>query len=398
MTRNKKRTFVIILSKILIVAIIFFFGTTLTAAAELAFSKKKGLFRVKVSGLSGKAFSLYEDSGGEKVLIDIMGNPEFSKSSYSFSGELLSSVNIGSHPRLNGVIRMELTLNGSKLKDIERAGNHLEVRFKKVNTESEVTTPRNVKNSSPPGKKYRLGAGDKINIEVFGNPDLTKTVEVSEDGNISYPFIGDLNVEGKTIEELKRYIKNFLSGDYIVDPVVSLSLKEYKSQWAYVKGDVSQPGKVYLKGPTKLVDILSEVGGSDNHMVVITKGANISGGTGKKIKVKTEQLYSAGGKKKDILIEHGDLITVPKDYFYVSGEVVNPGSFPYTKGITVLKAISKAGGVSQWGNIEEVEILRKNGEKQKTIVANLKKIRKGKTEDRKLQPEDHIVVHKRGFF
>jgi protein involved in polysaccharide export with SLBB domain len=96
---------------------------------------------------------------------------------------------------------------------------------------------------------YELGAGDKIIITVFREPDLTLEAKLTDAGTIIFPFLGEMNVKGLTVGKLKDKITQGLSGRYLKDPSVSVSVLEYRE--FFVNGEVKRPGAFpYLPGLT----------------------------------------------------------------------------------------------------------------------------------------------------
>lgn len=87
---------------------------------------------------------------------------------------------------------------------------------------------------------YRLGAGDRITISVFGEDDLSMAVRLNDKGTLTYPFLGELQVEGLTVSELEQKIVGGLKGPYLVDPDVTISVEEYREFFMY--GEVARPG------------------------------------------------------------------------------------------------------------------------------------------------------------
>ncbi|WP_345550383.1 polysaccharide biosynthesis/export family protein [Microbulbifer aestuariivivens] len=87
---------------------------------------------------------------------------------------------------------------------------------------------------------YRLGSGDKILINVYGEDDLTVETQLSDSGMVNYPFLGELKVTGMTVAELETTIHEGLKGDYLVTPNVHVSIMEYRP--FYIHGEVERPG------------------------------------------------------------------------------------------------------------------------------------------------------------
>lgn len=101
----------------------------------------------------------------------------------------------------------------------------------------------------PTPKTYVLGPGDLIQIQVYGEEDLTVKVRIEEDGYLSYPFLGDIKVGGLPVDSLQKRIHDGLRGDYLVNPDVRVFILEYRP--VYVNGQVRRPGGyAYVPGLT----------------------------------------------------------------------------------------------------------------------------------------------------
>ncbi len=103
--------------------------------------------------------------------------------------------------------------------------------------------------SAAPQVVYRLGAGDLVSIQVYGEPELSLDLRVGMSGTISYPFLGEIQVSGIPPEGLETIIRESLKGPYLVDPSVVVSILEYRP--FYVNGEVEKPGSYeYYPGMT----------------------------------------------------------------------------------------------------------------------------------------------------
>lgn len=87
---------------------------------------------------------------------------------------------------------------------------------------------------------YELGPGDQIEIVVFGEDELNIDTQIGDNGIINYPYIGELDVTGVTIGNLKSTITNRLKGDYLINPIVQVSIVEYRP--FFIDGEVQVPG------------------------------------------------------------------------------------------------------------------------------------------------------------
>ncbi len=94
---------------------------------------------------------------------------------------------------------------------------------------------------------YTLGPGDVVEIKVQGHPEFSGTFTISPEGKIQYQYLGDIDVEGLTKEELREKIKGLLT-EYIHQPQVMVRIQEFRSKYVYVMGEVARPGKYPMQG------------------------------------------------------------------------------------------------------------------------------------------------------
>lgn len=110
---------------------------------------------------------------------------------------------------------------------------------------------------APSAEDYRIGAQDLLELQVFGVPDLNRTVRVNSRGFISLPLIGMVQASGLTSEQLEFSLAEKLSKTYLQNPQVSVFIKEYTSQRVTIEGAVKKPGVYPLKGRTTLLQTLA---------------------------------------------------------------------------------------------------------------------------------------------
>ena len=111
---------------------------------------------------------------------------------------------------------------------------------------------------------YRIGSGDLLKVEVFGVPDLNRSVRVNASGQISLPLIGTVQAGGLTGEQLAADIAARLAKDYLQNPQVTIFIEEFTSQRVTVAGAVKTPGIFPLKGRTTLMQAVAQAGGPTN--------------------------------------------------------------------------------------------------------------------------------------
>lgn len=108
-------------------------------------------------------------------------------------------------------------------------------------------------------QNYQIVPGDALDISVWKEESLASKVMVRPDGGISFPLIGNLQVENLTADQVKQVIVKKLS-EYISDPEVTVSVIN-TNQKVYIVGKVNKPGEVHLSGPLTVIQALSMAGG-----------------------------------------------------------------------------------------------------------------------------------------
>ena len=249
-------------------------------------------------------------------------------------------------------------------------------------------------------KEYKIGAKDLLEITVFELPELNQTVRVSEEGSITLPLLGRVEIEGLTKEELERKLASLLEEKYLKKARVSVFIKEYQSKRVAVIGAVGKPGMYELIGRRTLLQMISQAGGlterASNELFVLREARN---GNRAKLAIDLEDLIINGNQILDIPLQANDVVNIPIDqiiHVYVFGEVKNPGALEVkmSKKITLLQAIAQAGGTIEGASKSGITIKRKDKKtgKEIKIKVNLKDIIKGKKPDIELKEGDVVFV------
>ena len=239
---------------------------------------------------------------------------------------------------------------------------------------------------------YRVGSGDVIHVAVFDEPTLTGEFTVDPNGRIVYPLLGEVAVDGQTVNEMTNALTRLLAADYLFNPQVSVTIKEHKSQKVEILGSVNSPGTYYLEQPTRLFDLLAQAGGIAERLGPVRRGQTLRirrpdpALENGEIKVDLYDLLVDGDLEANVAVRGGDVIYVPENQsVHVIGEVKDPGTFPYEEGMTVLKAVTLAGGNSKKASLKHATIRRIREGKEIKIKASL--------ED-ELEPDDIVEVKK----
>ncbi len=149
---------------------------------------------------------------------------------------------------------------------------------------------------------YKLGPGDRISIHVFGEEDLSFETVLSDASTISYPFLGELAIKGKTVGELEQYIIDGLKGPYLVDPKVNITIVEYRQ--FYIQGEVKNSGGYPYQPGLTLRKAITLAGG-------FTERASKT----KIFVVRQEEGTTPQPIQLDDLVFPGDAITVEQSFF-----------------------------------------------------------------------------------
>lgn len=159
---------------------------------------------------------------------------------------------------------------------------------------------------------FRIGREDVLDIAVWRDPDLSRTVPVRPDGMISLPLLGDVQAEGNTPDELASKLRQGLA-PYIQDPRVSVIVREVNSTRVYVTGEVAQPGAYALRGRMSLVQAIALAGGfsdfADREGIRIIRPDDQ--GEGKIMRVRYSDLLRDDAERRGLHLRPGDTVVVP---------------------------------------------------------------------------------------
>lgn len=262
-----------------------------------------------------------------------------------------------------------------------------------------------------------IRVSDKLNIQVFREKELTGIFTtnsvgfiVDSSGSIDYPLLGKIHVEGKNIQELQMHITDKLKKDYLNDPQVQVSFYERgANNTVAIMGQVSKPGNYKHTAETTIARAISEAGGfmqirdyikgqslrtvADASDVRITR-RTVGGG---EISIIVDVQAILEGRRPDERLEPGDLVFVPEKKFdktvSILGQVHQPGNYELVPGMTVIRLVSEAQGMTRLAAPNRIILTRtKNGGATHTRQINLQEMIYGKEKDIALEPGDTIFV------
>ena len=158
---------------------------------------------------------------------------------------------------------------------------------------------------------YRIGIGDIVEIQVWQEPDLSRTLTVRLDGRISLPLVGDIDTAGKTTSELDAYLEKKFA-EVVTEPAVSVILIESRSRRYYVVGQVMQPGEFPIERPITILQAIARSGGFQewakrDRIKVVRRGD----GREKLLGFDYDAFVNGKSLEQNLFIAPGDTIIVP---------------------------------------------------------------------------------------
>jgi polysaccharide export outer membrane protein len=237
---------------------------------------------------------------------------------------------------------------------------------------------------SLPNKDYIIGAEDVLDIQVWGNDDMHRVVEVSKEGAFTFPLIDKVQAAGLSVFEIENVLKKRLAEGYFVSPQVTITVSKYKSQKVILLGEVKKPGSYIIKGKTHILELISEAEGltddAGRTVVIIRPDSSkqnsasssaVENSENKTITIDLDQITDKNADDRFFAV-NGDSIYVGKARrIFVTGEVNKPGEFKWEKELTVHQAISRAGGPTKRGSAGRTRIIRTENGQEKEIKPDL---------------------------
>jgi polysaccharide export outer membrane protein len=156
-----------------------------------------------------------------------------------------------------------------------------------------------------PSNGYRLAPGDKLKVNVFNEPDLTGEYQVSDNGSIAFPLIGEVRAAGMSAEEFRQHLVEALRNGFVRNPRVSVEIANYRP--INVLGEVRNAGQYAYRPGISVQDAIAMAGGytyrANTSVAYVTRASN------------AEQITIDLKSKDDAQVLPGDNIRVPERYF-----------------------------------------------------------------------------------
>jgi protein involved in polysaccharide export with SLBB domain len=252
----------------------------------------------------------------------------------------------------------------------------------------------------PPQDAFRFGPGDVMEIEIIGDGTTRAVTTVGADGKIYYYLLSGQKVWGLTLPETKALLEKELAV-YVKQPKVSLALRTVASKRVWVLGRLNTPGIFPLSAPMTVLEAISRAGGlftskfsgtteelADLHHSFLVRD-------GHTLPVDFYKLLREGDMSQNIYLRPDDFIYLPSALskeVNVLGAVKSPRSVGFMDQVTLVSAITSAGGPIQGAELSRVAIVRGSLSEPEIAIANFGAIVAGKQPDLKLEPRDIVYV------
>ena len=258
----------------------------------------------------------------------------------------------------------------------------------------------------PPTNYFTLGPGDKLELEIIGDPNSRSLATVAPDGKLYYysasqnvPILPGIDVWGLTLADAKAKLESILK-EYFTKPVVSMQLRSIDSTRVWILGRVANAGIYPMPAPMTLLEAVAAAGG--------TMSSSLSGTTeeltdlsnsfivrnGERLPVSFDRLLNEGDMSQNIYLQPDDFVYFPSAVsrdIYVLGAIRTPKAVPRQHD-TLVGAISDAGGPVKDAFLSQVAIVRGSLDNPKIAIINYNDVIAGKASNVKLEPRDIVYV------
>ncbi len=251
---------------------------------------------------------------------------------------------------------------------------------------------------------FRLKIGDRIALQIYGDPTSLQDVEIDSSGSINYLVINSFPAAGMTVPEFTEALQNKLR-EYFRDVTLAVTLKENLGDFYVILGEVYKTGTKPLVGNATVLTAIADAGGTSlrefrkrmEDLADFDKA--FLSRNGEYIPIDFRRLIKNGDMSQDVPLKNGDYIYVPSLEYpevYVIGEVRKPSLLRYVRTITLLEALSRAGGMSINAS-SRVAVLRGSLCHPKKFLIDYNLIVTARAPDFWLLPGDVVYVPPRVF-
>ena len=262
------------------------------------------------------------------------------------------------------------------------------------------------KPGAPQTERYRIGAGDVLEIRIYNRPQLSRdAVRVEGNGMIRMPLIeGEIQAACRTEGELAKEIATRYARYYKNLPV-DIFVKEFHAREVALIGAVNEQGRYQMQRPMRLLELLTFAKGPSDkagQSINIVRGARGDLCSEANAAANQEGLITLrlndtlrGDEAANPYVEAGDIVTIPDaEQVYVVGNVYSPRSLPLKETLTVSRAIAMAGGPLRDSKTDKIRVVRRSAGASgpSEMYVNLTAIARKKEDDLVLQANDIIEI------
>jgi len=257
-----------------------------------------------------------------------------------------------------------------------------------------------------PKPEFALGPGDKLQVTVWGYPELSSEVVILPDGMVSYPLVGLIPAGGLTARDFAEKVRGALE-QHIESPRVHVTVSQMNSRRYSVLGEVNRAGVFPLwDDSTDVLEAIAQAGGMGNAALPseVRIVRHQPGKPEELIPINMNSLLDSSTPRERVILQPGDVVYVPSQVtrrkICVLGEVNAPGLYTMTPHMTVIEALSVAGWVRPSGILKSVMVVRhdpKGGRQFFRIDAQRAVVKQDWAQHLMLQPGDIVYVPERMF-
>lgn len=259
----------------------------------------------------------------------------------------------------------------------------------------------------PPQEMFTLGPGDRLEIELLGDPTSRAITVVAPDGKIYYNLLPGIDVWGLTLTQARQAVERGFEQYVRGTPQVSMVLRAVESKRVWLLGRVQAPGVYAISTPMTVLEAVSMAGGTlamssyrDQEAAGISEElADLRRSfvmrEGRLLPIDMQRLLKEGDLSQNIYLQPDDLVYFPgatAREVYVLGAVVQPRPIAYREGMTVAGAIASVYGTLTGAYMEQVAVVRGSLTKPEIAIVDYKRVIRGEAVDLELQPRDIVYV------
>ncbi len=242
---------------------------------------------------------------------------------------------------------------------------------------------------TPPAPRgLRIGPGDLLSVEVFDVPELKQEIRVSDQGDAEFVLLGKLHLAELTASDAAHLVATELQHRHLViDPQVSLIVREYATQGVAITGEVRKPGVYQVLGPRTLLHVIADAGGLTD---IASARITVQHRNGEQITVLAKDTTGTSSP-----LQPGDTVIVPRaGIAYLVGDVGRSGGYVMNDNgeLSIAQLVAVGGGILPTAKGGKARLVRKTANGRQELRIDLNKILRGNAPDIQLQPDDILFV------